>query len=90
MLRAMSRPAARASLISNIADQPVDEASLPEREYECDQCSRSFAGDPAGAGLLVWMRGDEIRYEEPPLCEECARKLTIGAVLKWDDECEDE
>ena len=40
--------------------------------------------------ILVWTRGDDVRYEEPPLCEECASKITIGALLKWELEEEEE
>jgi len=62
----------------------------PPRTYECDACGKVFEGTPGGAGLLVWTRGDDVRYEEPPLCEECASKITIGALLKWELEEEEE
>ena len=58
--------------------------------FECDACGATFVGPPGGSGLLVWTRGEEIRYEEPPLCEECAEQITIGALLKWDVEEEEE
>ena len=61
-----------------------------ERHYECDSCGKSFDGEPAGAGLFLWTRGDEVRYEEPPLCEECASEITVGALVKWDAEDEEE
>jgi hypothetical protein len=64
--------------------------SPSSRSYECDACGRSFEGEPAGAGLFLWTRGDEVRYEEPPLCEQCASKITVGALLKWDAEDEEE
>lgn len=60
------------------------------RSYECDACGDSFEGEPAGAGLFLWTRGEEIRYEEPPLCEQCASRITVGALLKWDTEDEEE
>lgn len=60
------------------------------RRYECDICGGEFEGEPAGSGLFVWTRGDEVRYEEPPLCEECASKVTLGALMTWDAEEEDE
>lgn len=56
------------------------------RGYECDGCGESFEGEPAGSGLFIWSRGDEVRYEEPPLCEACASKVTLGALLSWEDE----
>jgi hypothetical protein len=60
------------------------------KSYECDACGRSFEGEPAGAGLFLWTRGDEVRYEEPPLCEACASEITVGALVKWDAEDEEE
>lgn len=58
--------------------------------YECDACGKTFEGTPGGAGLLVWTRGSEVRYEEPPLCDECASEITIGALIKWTVEEEEE
>jgi hypothetical protein len=60
------------------------------KSYECDACGRPFQGEPAGSGLFIWSRGDEVRYEEPPLCEECANKITLGALLAFDTEEEEE
>jgi hypothetical protein len=44
---------------------------------------------PRGRGLLVWVRGDERRYEEPELCPRCASAIGITAVHRWEIE-EDE
>lgn len=60
------------------------------RRYECDSCGHWFDGEPAGAGLFLWTRGEEVRYEEPPLCEECAREISVGALVKWDNEADEE
>jgi hypothetical protein len=60
------------------------------RQFECDVCGKRFDGEPAGSGLFLWTRGDEVRYEEPPLCEECASKVTLGALLSFEDEEEEE
>jgi hypothetical protein len=60
------------------------------RGFECDACGGTFEGEPAGAGLFIWTRGEEVRYEEPPLCEACASEITIGALIKWDGETEEE
>jgi hypothetical protein len=57
--------------------------------YTCDFCEHHFEGPPAGSGLFLWSRGDEYRFEEPPLCEECAMKISVGAVLKWESEEEE-
>lgn len=63
---------------------------LPPKTWDCDLCGRSFEGVPAGSGLFLWSRGDELRVEEPPLCDECASRVTIGALIKWDLEEEEE
>ena len=57
--------------------------------HECDACGATFDGTPAGAGLFVWTRGEEVRYEEPPLCEECASSIAVGAMAAWGDEDEE-
>jgi hypothetical protein len=69
---------------------PGADVDAAPRRYECDACGNSFDGEPAGAGLFLWTRGEEIRYEEPPLCEQCASRITVGALLKWDTEDEEE
>jgi len=74
---------------SSFAFDESDDSPAPPN-YECDACGRVFEGEPGGAGLLIWTRGTEVRYEEPPLCEACASEITIGALLKWDVEEEEE
>jgi hypothetical protein len=68
-----SRPAA-----VDATDDVASESS-EVRSYECDRCGASFDGEPGGAGLFVWHRGEEVRFEEPPLCEECAKTVTMLA-----------
>ena len=53
-----------------------------EEAHRCDVCSDALAIEGAdteandsgydvrGRGLLVWSRGEERRYQEPPLAEE--------------------
>jgi hypothetical protein len=53
---------------------------------KCDSCGESITGSPAGAGLFLWTRGDEVRYEEPPLCEQCAYAIAVGGMLQWEGE----
>lgn len=89
--QAMATP--RLQLNDAPAPEPAPEEAIesaPQQLFECDACGESFEGQPFGAGLLVWTRGDEVRYEEPPLCEDCAQQLSIGALLKWDSEEEEE
>jgi hypothetical protein len=63
---------------------------VPAPGYDCDSCGQHFEGEPAGSGLFMWTRGDEVRFEEPPLCEECAQNVTLDALTRWDVEEEEE
>lgn len=78
-----------ACVAAETPDDVAEEAAAPRR-FECDYCGGSFEGAPEGSGLFIWTRGDEIRYEEPPLCEQCAHSIVIGALLKWDFDEEEE
>jgi hypothetical protein len=73
-------------------DEQADSAAGEDQEkrFQCDACGAWFDGEPAGAGLFLWTRGEEVRYEEPPLCEACASEITVGALVKWDSEEEEE
>jgi hypothetical protein len=62
----------------------------PAKGFQCDSCGKWFDGEPGGAGLFLWTRGDEVRYEEPPLCEDCASEIAVGALVKWETEEEEE
>lgn len=57
-----------------------DEAPVKEA-LRCDACGEQIEGDPAGSGLFLWTRGDEVRFEEPPLCERCAYAIAVGGSL---------
>ena len=76
---------------SPVVPAPDEPASAPApREYRCDVCGKTFQGLPGGAGLFLWTRGEETRFEEPPLCERCATRITVGALTKWSLEEEEE
>lgn len=60
----------------------------------CDACGSPITEDDgtrvSGRGLLVFARGDEIRYEEPHLCDECATAVGITQHRLWDLEDDEE
>jgi hypothetical protein len=56
---------------------------------QCDACNEPIEGEPAGRGLYVWTRGDEVRYEEPPLCARCATAIGVTALAAWNVEEEE-
>ncbi len=62
-------------------DEPV--------EARCDACDVVIDGEPAGKGLFYWFRGDELRFDEPPLCGDCAAAITHAANRAWDIEEEE-
>ena len=43
----------------------------------------------SGRGLLVWARGEERRYQEPPLCPTCASAIGVSALSRWEIEEEE-
>ena len=49
----------------------------------CSSCEELIAGEPAATGLFMWTRGDDIRFDEPPLCGLCAVQLNIAALHFW-------
>jgi hypothetical protein len=67
--------------------------------HRCDVCGSDAGGETAdsddsgydvgGSGLLVWSRGEERRYQEPPLCAACAAAIGVSALHRWETE-EDE
>ncbi|MDB5216558.1 MAG: hypothetical protein JWO86_4485 [Myxococcaceae bacterium] len=72
--------------------------------HRCDVCATSLRADDAsdadsdaddrehhvtGRGLLVWSRGEERRYQEPPLCSGCAAAIGVSALQRWEIEEEE-
>jgi hypothetical protein len=81
-------------VILSVAADGVAEAALragQERatEQRCDACDRPLDGEPAGRGLYMWTRGDEVRFEEPALCDECATAIGVTALAAWSVEEEE-
>jgi len=68
-------------------------------QNRCDVCHGEIADDDdddtdvghqvAGRGLLVWTRGEERRYQEPPLCPSCASAIGLSALQRWEIEEEE-
>lgn len=59
-------------------------ASVLDAENEDDDDEHS-----PGSGLLVWSRGEERRYQEPPLCSSCATAIGVTAHQRWEIEEEE-
>lgn len=62
--------------------------SHPYAILTCDACGEPVTGD-AGSGLLIFARGDELSYEEPPLCARCSVAIGVTALVRWAEEEEE-
>jgi hypothetical protein len=72
------------------ADGAVDEDASGTT---CDVCGRPVDVDDeeqmTGSGLYVWVRGDKVVYEEPPLCASCGTAISMTALGRWEIEEEE-
>ena len=51
-----------------------------DEALSCHACDAPIEGEPAGHGMMVWVRGDEVVREELPLCERCALAVSMTAL----------
>ena len=54
----------------------------------CNVCGEIVSPD-ATTGLLVFVRGGETVYEEPPLCGSCSLAIGVTAITRWAEEEEE-
>ncbi len=79
--------------VISVAIDDIALASLRElgdKGKVCSVCDAEIIGEPAGSGLLMWTRGDDIRYDEPPICDDCSKTLHVTAYARWQVEYDDE
>ena len=50
----------------------------------CNACNAPIDGPPGGSGLLLWTRGEEVRFDEPPLCAQCATAIGVTMLTQWE------
>lgn len=58
----------------------------------CDACGNPVGGhgdDAPSTGLLIFPRGDDNVYEEPPLCSSCSHAIGVTALVRWAEEEEE-
>ena len=60
-----------------------------DEELICHACSTPIEGEPAGHGLMMFLRGDEVLFEEPPLCARCSLAISMTALYRWEIEEEE-
>lgn len=86
----MDSPKLTTPVISCAIDNVAYASLRAEREesqaedLRCNVCDRPIRGRPAGSGLLLWTRGDEVRFDAPPLCADCAANVGIAALMRWE------
>lgn len=63
---------------------------------QCDACGSALGLDDEdggydlpGAGVYLWVRGDEVRVERAPLCASCASAIGVTALARWEIEEEE-
>ena len=75
--------------VADAALSPWRSGNVLEAELRCDACNEPIEGEPAGRGLYMWTRGDEVRFEEPALCDRCATAIGVTALAAWSVEEEE-
>ncbi|WP_155798405.1 hypothetical protein [Sorangium cellulosum] len=77
--------------IDAVADNALRarQATSGATELRCDVCDTAIEGEPAGRGLYMWSRGEELRFEEPALCGGCAVAIGMTALSAWNVEEEE-
>lgn len=83
--------------ISAVSIDSIADASLQTLQttkgstgLHCDMCGDPIEGEPAGHGLLLWRRGDDMRLdEEPALCVRCSTAIGVTALAAWNVEEEE-
>jgi hypothetical protein len=79
-------------LISALPEVAVADEE-PATRVDCDICGEPIAAgdddDFVGKGVFLSVRGDEVRYEDAPLCTPCATAIGINALIRAEIE-EDE
>ena len=89
---ATAKPAPATTFVTASHEVLFQKASAPQ----CDACGLPVTRDaegsmaPSGSGLYVWARGDEVRYEEPPLCSDCAAAIGLTQLQLWEQEDDEE
>ena len=91
---AVEGPAPLPAMVAFVADEiamaaMASRAAAAPTDTHCDACGAAIEGEPGGRGLLYWSRGDELRFDEPPLCESCAVAVTASANRQWEIEDEE-
>ncbi|MCL2823839.1 MAG: hypothetical protein FWD57_07610 [Polyangiaceae bacterium] len=86
MVRTTTTAAGPIATVSALRRSPTDSNVESARRVFCDACGEEIKGEPTGRGIFIWARGDELRLEEPPLCETCASIIAMSAGAMWSED----
>ncbi len=83
--RASFERASEEALFANLAATVCDACGSPLPDDEADD----LPYEVPGAGVYMWTRGDEVRFESAPLCPSCASAIGMTALARWEIEEEE-
>ncbi len=69
--------------IDDVAYASLRAGTAQPEQVSCGVCDAPIAGDPAGTGFFMWTRGEEVRFDSPPLCGSCAAAMSLTAHSRW-------
>lgn len=64
----------------------MPEEGEPHEDVCCDGCNKPITladMDDLGKGVFLWVRGDERRYDEVPLCPNCGTALGMAVLARY-------
>ena len=71
--------------VISVAIDDIALASL-RREVEeavtCSVCDEVIEGGHT-TGLMMWTRGEEVRFDEPAVCNVCSSAIGVAAFYRW-------
>jgi hypothetical protein len=91
---AMAEPRETARKIAYLRASLADLHASPA-EATCDACGDALTVDDdegyavGGKGVYLSCRGDQVRYEDVPLCPPCGSAIGLSALRQWEIEEEE-
>ena len=58
----------------------------PNEEVCCDACNAPITledMEDQGKGVFLWVRGDQRRYDEVPLCPNCGTAIGMAVLARY-------
>lgn len=71
--------------VISVAIDDVALASLRrevDEDVTCSVCDEVIEGGHS-TGLMMWTRGEEVRFDEPAVCNVCSSAIGVAAFYRW-------